>query len=112
MASSNKLEIESDAWSTINESGYDECSRQKIAQLMKGIKWDNLIKICSDHRHGVACQLSEKVSTGSSNLVRQIIFEDGQRWVARFSIPREDSYRYKDTSQTMSCFVATMRCLK
>lgn len=113
-SSSDKINIGigSDAWSTIEESEYDEESKLAVLNLMEDIKWDKLIKICSDHRHGIPCQLSENFTFGTNNVVGQINFNDGQRWIARFLLPQEQSPSPVKLSDMMSSEVAAMRYLK
>jgi hypothetical protein len=50
------------------------------------VHWPGLLGIASILR-GVDCRLGS-INFGGSNMVRQVIFEDGVKWVARVPMPR------------------------
>ena len=61
--------------------------RERADAFLREINWDILIQICSEaHRH-TGCKLHEKFSLGHFNLVRHVIFEDGEEWIARLRLP-------------------------
>ena len=60
---------------------------ERAEAFLRQVNWDILIQICSEaHRH-VGCRLQEKFSLGHFNLVRHVIFEDGEEWIARLRLP-------------------------
>ena len=60
---------------------------KRAETFLREINWDVLIQICSEaHRH-LGCRLHDKFSLGHFNLVRHIIFEDGEEWIARLRLP-------------------------
>ncbi|PGH20359.1 hypothetical protein AJ80_03627 [Polytolypa hystricis UAMH7299] len=52
------------------------------------VEWGELAAIVSRHRDGISCSYHEKFSLGHFNMVRQIEFEDGVKWVARLRMPK------------------------
>ena len=60
---------------------------ERAEAFLRQVNWDVLIQICSEaHRH-IGCRLQENFSLGHFNLVRHIIFEDGEEWIARLRLP-------------------------
>ena len=60
---------------------------ERAEAFLRQVNWDLLIQICSEaHRH-LRCRLHHKFSLGHFNLVRHIIFEDGEEWIARLRLP-------------------------
>lgn len=60
---------------------------ERAEAFLQAVNWEVLIQICSEaHRH-VGCRLHEKYSLGHFNLVRHVIFEDGEEWIARLRLP-------------------------
>ena len=60
---------------------------ERAEAFLREIDWDILIQICSEAHHHLGCKLHEKFSLGHFNLVRHVIFEDGEEWIARLRLP-------------------------
>ena len=61
---------------------------ERAEAFLREVNWDVLIQICSEvHRDVGGCRLHEKFSLGHFNLVRHVIFEDGDEWIARLRLP-------------------------
>ena len=60
---------------------------ERAEAFLREVNWDNLIQICSEAHQHVGCRLHEKFSLGHFNLVRHIIFADGEEWIARLRLP-------------------------
>ena len=60
---------------------------ERAETFLRQVNWDVLIQICSEAHQQIGCRLREKYSLGHFNLVRHIIFEDGEEWIARLRLP-------------------------
>ena len=68
---------------------YEEGDRlkERAEAFFRQVSWDVLIRLCSDAHQNLGCRLHDKFSLGYFNLVRHIIFEDGEEWIAKFWLP-------------------------
>ena len=60
---------------------------ERAETFLREVNWDALIQICSEAHQHVGCRLHENFSLGHFNLVRHVIFEDGDEWIARLRLP-------------------------
>ena len=60
---------------------------ERAEAFLRPVNWDVLVQICSEAHRNILCRLHEKFSLGHFNLVRHIIFEDGEEWIARLRLP-------------------------
>ena len=60
---------------------------ERAEAFLRQVNWDVLIQICSEAHQHIRCRLHAKFSLGHFNLVRHIIFEDGEEWIARLRLP-------------------------
>jgi hypothetical protein len=65
-----------DAWLG-NDFAEENDSRQEADDFFKSIDWHAVTRIASAQRDQITCELSEKFSMGTNNLVRRLIFADG-----------------------------------
>lgn len=108
--------IGSDAWQGA-EFFMDESEvATQAARCLENTRWDNLITLCSSLRNGIGCEVSEKYSLGTQNLVKLVEFEDGLKWVARISLLMNDNEVGAElTASSEKCMesqVATYRYLR
>lgn len=61
--------------------------QERAEAFVREVNWDALGQICSETRWNVGCRLHENISVGHSNIVRHVIFEDGEEWIARLRLP-------------------------
>ena len=74
-------------WLGAGEYDEEDVFYDRAEAFLREINWDVLIQVCSEaHRH-IGCRLHEKYSLGHFNLVRHVIFEDGEEWIARLRLP-------------------------
>ena len=60
---------------------------ERAEAFLRQVNWDVLIQICSEAHGQIGCRLHDKFSLGHFNLVRHVIFEDGEEWIARLRLP-------------------------
>ena len=67
---------------------YEEGTRlhERAEAFLRDVNWDILIQICSGVHRQFECWLNENFSLGHFNLVRHIIFEDDDEWIARLRL--------------------------
>ena len=74
-------------WLGAEEYEADDPLYARAEAFLREVNWDVLIQICSEAHQHLGCRLYEKSSLGHFNLVRHIIFEDGEEWIARLRLP-------------------------
>lgn len=87
---------------------------RRVAEFYMSIKWDALCLLSSRLRHGIKCELKPKFAIGHSNMVRHIVFADGQNWVARLRMPPLDECHGElpSAAQIFDVEIASMRLLR
>ena len=104
--------IGSDGW---DGSAYreDEFMSASVTRCIQGTKWNNVRAICANLRGStVGCEISDKYITGSQNLVRLIVFEDGVQWVIRLPLDVVEHRWAADTADRIENEVATYKFLR
>lgn len=74
-------------WLGSEEYEEGDTLHERAEAFLREVNWDVLIQICSEARRHLGCKLHEKFSLGHFNLVRHVIFEDGEEWIARLRLP-------------------------
>ncbi len=101
----------------VGSEQYEEGPFQDRAEaFLREVNWDILIQICSEaHRH-LGCKLHEKFSLGHFNLLRHVIFEDGEEWIARLRLPDIPAVfggrELLDVESIMKCEIAVTKYLR
>ena len=108
-----RIEIGSATWLGATEYEDDVSFFGRANTFLDRTRWDRLLEICSQHRNGMQCKLAEGFSLGHFNMVRKVIFEDGESWVARVRMPdlRSD-FSYNDVKQALSSEIACMKLFR
>ena len=57
--------------------------RKLILEFLERIDLNILCQLASNLHGGVDCQVSEQFTFGSENVIREIVFKDGNIWIAR-----------------------------
>lgn len=102
----------SDSWLGADEYESGSALHTRATNFLSTVKWDVLADIASKHRGGMSCQYEDKFSVGHFNMVRRIVFEDGENWVARVRLPNENMFAGREEledSKTMEIEVASMK---
>ena len=104
--------IGSDSWDG-NTYEKDDIMHSSVMRCIRGTKWDNVRAICAKLRGStVGCEISDKYITGSQNLVRLIVFEDGVQWVIRIPLDAVDHRWAADTTDRVENEVSTYKFLR
>ena len=74
-------------WLGAEEYEKDHPLYERAQTFLRQVNWDALIQICSEAHQHVGCRLHDNFSLGHFNLVRHIIFEDGEECLARLRLP-------------------------
>lgn len=86
---------------------------ERATAFFAAVKWDVLASASSSLRNGIPCAFGERFSIGNFNLVRQIVFEDGVRWVARLRLPELKAVfggrEALDIASTLKIEISTMK---
>lgn len=103
-----------ESWVGVDDYLQESDFYNRAVKFLEDIDWQDLVRICSSQRDGIACSLSDNYSLGQYNMVRQIKFDDGKLWAARLRLPALEEGRvdYLDTANAVSSEVASMKFLK
>ncbi|CAJ2505976.1 Uu.00g001060.m01.CDS01 [Anthostomella pinea] len=77
----------SDLWTGADCYDADDELHERATSFYASVNCDSVAAHCILLRDGVPCTLSDNYSIGHSNLVRQIVFQDGVTWVVRLRLP-------------------------
>lgn len=87
----------------------------RVHHFLASIDWDRLCGVANTLRR-TYCQMSDKYSVGSCNMVRELVFPDGERWVARLRLPKMEEVfggrHALDPIRSMESEIATMKLLR
>ena len=86
-AASGITALGSDSWIGVDATLSDDTFHQRASMFIAAVKWDALLSISSQVRHGIPCKLSDEFSVGHSNMVRRIVFDDQVSWIVRLRMP-------------------------
>jgi hypothetical protein len=76
-------------WSTFSDAT-SEAYRVRAAKALEYIDWAALCTLATDARN-VTCGIGDQYGFGGRHVVREIVFDDGERWIARVGIPAVNS---------------------
>lgn len=77
----------SDFWIGPDATQSDDEFHHRASVFVAAVKWDALLYVSSNLRHGIPCKVSDNFSIGHFNMVRRIIFDDQVSWIARLRMP-------------------------
>ncbi|KAI9761634.1 MAG: hypothetical protein M4579_000868 [Chaenotheca gracillima] len=104
--------------SWVGADGYEVGGQfhERATSFFAAVKWDVLVSLSSSFRNGISCEIGEKFSIGHFNMVRQIVFADGVRWVARVRLPKMEAVfgerELLEDANILRVEVASMKFLK
>lgn len=79
------LPVGSSAWTGGQE--YEGEYAERISEFIERINQQAVLDYASELREQRPCTMSAEFSVGNDNLVRNIKFDDGVEWIARFRMP-------------------------
>ena len=104
--------IGSDSW---DASIYDESDfrTNAVRRCIALTKWDTVREMCEKLRGStVQCEVNDKFTTGTQNLVRLIVFEDGVKWIIRMPIDTGEERWAASKTERIEIEVATYKYLR
>ncbi|KAI9719498.1 MAG: hypothetical protein M1828_006205 [Chrysothrix sp. TS-e1954] len=109
--------IGSDSWEGAgDEENEGKDYYDRVTKFYRSIDWKIVEARCSMVHNNVTCHLKDRFSCGYRNVVRHVVFDDGQEWVARLRMPRPSGATGQDDkladAEIMEVEVATMRFLR
>ncbi len=89
---------------------------KRAVLFLEHVKWETLLRICSQRRGGIPCQIKDNFSIDHFNLVRHVVFDDGIERIARVRVPDSpdvfEGRELLDVQSVMESEVASMNYLE
>ncbi|OCK96761.1 uncharacterized protein K441DRAFT_39948 [Cenococcum geophilum 1.58] len=89
---------------------------ERVMTFVQKVNWEAVLQICRQRRANMPFRLQENFNVSHFNLIRHIVFDDGDEWVIKLRLPELSSIfgtrELPDVESVMRCEIASMKYLR
>ena len=110
------MDTASSHWIDTRRYEEGEPLHKRAMTFVQRVNWKAVFQICRQRRANMPFRLQENFNAGHFNLIRHIVFDDGDEWVMRLRLPELPSIfgtrELLDVESVMRCEISSMKCLQ